>query len=270
MMDSVRELHRRDRTHMNDNVLLRRLLDTLSDGVFFKDSKGRFVRVNRVLAAWYGLADPAQAIGKADEDFYPAEFARASAEVDKAILKSGIPILDQEEKFIGRDGKSRWVSTTKVPLRDEKDAIKGILGISRDIKGVKRAEEKTRDSEAIYRSLIESLPQCIFRKDFDGRYEYVNQRLCDLVGLTAKDFLGKTDFDTNPRGLAAKYRRDDKWVMTHEKVFEAVEDLKAKHKRIKIRVFKTPVYDARGHVVGVQGVFSPLEGPIPGDGIRSK
>ena len=244
---------------MNDTGLLRQLLETLPDGVFFKDSKGHFIRVNRTLSSWYGLVDPAEVIGKSDEDFYPKEFARAIGEVERRLLKTGIPILDQEEKVVGRDGKSRWVSTTKVPLRDEKGKVNGILGISRDIKGIKQAEEKTRDSEAMYRSLIESLPQCIFRKDFEGRYEYVNERLCDLAGLTTKDFLGKTDFDTNPKALAAKYRRDDKWVMTHEKIFEAVEDFKSKRKKIRIRVFKSPVYDASGRVIGVQGIFSPLE-----------
>jgi PAS domain S-box-containing protein len=243
---------------MNDSVLLRQLMDTLSDAVYFKDLKGRFVRINRVLASWYALEDPALAVDKTDADFYPKEFARTTAEAEEVVLKKGIPILDQEEKVVGRDGKSRWVSTTKVPVLDELGLVTGLLGISRDIKGVKRAEEKTRDSEALYRSLIESLPQCIFRKDLEGRYEYVNQRLCEMIGKTKEEFLGKTDFDTNPRVLATKYRRDDKWVMTHEKVFEDIEEFKTKTKKIKIHVRKTPVYDSKGRVVGVQGVFAPL------------
>jgi hypothetical protein len=62
----------------------------------------------------------------------------------------------------------------------------------------------------------------------------------------------------NPPAEAAKYRRDDQWVVTHEKVFEAIEEIRPKKKRMKIRIYKTPVYDSRGRVVGVQGVFSPL------------
>jgi len=73
--------------------------------------------------------------------------------------------------------------------------------------------------------------------------------------------VGKTDFDVNPAPLATKYRRDDQWVMSRQKVFEAVEEVKAKRKRIRIRIYKTPVYDSSGHVVGVQGVFSPLTEP---------
>jgi PAS domain S-box-containing protein len=253
-------------TDMNDTFLLVHLMDTLEDGVFFKDRKGRFVRINRVLASWFGLAHPRKAVGKSDADFYPKEFARTIRESEEKILATGIPLVDQEEKFVGRDGKTRWILTTKVPLRRPKGAIRGLLGISRDIRGVKKAEEKTRDSEAIYRSLIEALPQAIFRKDLEGRYQYVNRRLCDLAGLTTRDFLGKTDYDTNPKELAAKYRRDDRWVMTHEKLFEAVERFKTKDKLIRIRVFKTPVYDGSGRVVGIQGIFSPLAESPPGGG----
>jgi PAS domain S-box-containing protein len=175
------------------------------------------------------------------------------------MLETGVPILEQEERVVGRDGKAHWVSTTKLPLRSAKGKVVGTMGISRDIRNVKRAEEKVRDSEALYQSLIESLPQCIFRKDQDGRYVYVNQRICDLLGVPREEFLGKTDLDVNPPALAEKYRRDDQWVMTRQKVFEAVEEVQAGKRKIRIRIYKIPVYDSNGRVVGVQGVFSPDE-----------
>jgi PAS domain S-box-containing protein len=246
---------------VNDSALLRQLLDNLSDAVFFKDAKGRFLRINRTLAEWYGLKDPAKAVGKTEAEFVSPGFARATMENELKLIQTGVPLLDQEERFVGRDGKTRWVSTTKLPLRNQKGRVIGTLGISRDIKGVKRAEEKARDSDALYQSLIESLPQCIFRKDGDGRYVYVNQNFCDLHRLPRAELLGKTDLDINPPALAAKYRRDDQWVMTHQKMFAAVEDVKANRKTVRIRIYKTPVYDGSGRVIGVQGVFT-LDGEV--------
>lgn len=243
---------------MDAASLLRHLMDHLPDAVFFKDRKGRFTRVNRVLASWYGLKDPAEAVGKSEADFYPQEFAKATSKTEQAILETGVPILDQEEKVVGRDGQKRWVSTSKIPLVDRNGRIVGTLGVSRDIRHVKRAEEQVRDSAALYQSLIESLPQCIFRKDVEGHYVYVNLRLCDLLGLRPEQMLGKTDYDVSPAALASKYRRDDQWVMSHQKVFEAEETVKAKKRKIRIRIYKTPVYDASGRVVGVQGVFTPV------------
>lgn len=243
---------------MTDAELLRHLLDALPDLVYFKDAEGRYLRINRALAAWYRLNDPAEAVGKTDLDFHPEGFARGLAEADARVVRSGRPSLDVEETVVGRDGKKRWLSTSKHPLRSADGTPAGTLGISRDLKGVRRAEEKARDSEALYQSLIEALPQCVFRKDVDGRYVYVNQKLCELMGYAPKDMLGKTDYDVCPKSLAEKYRRDDQWVMTRQKLFEDVEELKAKRKRVKIRIYKTPVYDSTGRVVGVQGVFSPI------------
>jgi len=242
---------------VNDSALLRQLLDNLPDAVFFKDAKGRFLRINRILAEWYGLKDPGKAVGKTEADFVSPGFAKATLENELKLIASGVPLLDQEERFVGRDGKTHWVSSTKLPLRNAKGRIVGTMGISRDIRRVKAAEEKTRDSDALYQSLIEALPQCIFRKDAEGRYVYVNQRLCDFHSLSTKDFLGKTDMDVNPPALAAKYRRDDQWVMTGQKLFEAVEVVQTPKEKLCIRIFKTPVYDSNGRVVGVQGVFWP-------------
>ena len=243
---------------MDPAALLGHLMDFLPDAIFFKDRQGTFIRINRVLASWYGLKDPAEAVGRSEADYYPQEFARATLESEQTILKTGAPLLEQEEKITGPDGKTHWVTTSKMPLRDDSGKIVGIMGVSRDIKGMKRAEKQARDSDALYQSLIECLPQCIFRKDLDGRYVYVNNRLCALFGLTPAQFLGKTDFDVNPAPLATKYRRDDQWVMSRQKTFQSVEEVKAKRKRIKIQIYKTPVYDSSGHVVGVQGVFSPV------------
>ena len=243
---------------MNDTQLLRQLMDLLPDAVFIKDAEGKFILMNRTLAGWYGLADPDLGVGKSEADFAPKAFAQATREAERRIFDSGAPVLDQEEKIVAADGKYHWVATSKMPLRNDAGEVVGVIGISRDIKGMKHAEEAARDSDALYRSLIEALPQCIFRKDAEGRYVYVNQRLCELFGLTPDQFLGKTDFDVNPTELAWKYRRDDQWVMAHEKVFEAVEEVKGKRKRIPIRIYKSPVYDAQGRVVGVQGVFAPL------------
>src|ERR1051325_1874759 len=117
----------RENIDMKDALLLDCLMDTLSDGVFFKDRKGRFVRINRVLASWFGLRHPREAVGKSDVDFYPKEFARTIRESEGKILAAGIPLVDQEEQFVGRDGKSRWISTTKVPLRGGRGKPGGVL-----------------------------------------------------------------------------------------------------------------------------------------------
>ena len=93
---------------MDDVALLHSLLDHLPDAVCFKDAEGRFLRINRVLAAWYGIAEPQDAVGKTEAELQV--HGLVAAETEREILKSGVPRLDQEILLVGRDGKSRSVS----------------------------------------------------------------------------------------------------------------------------------------------------------------
>ena len=111
-------------------------------------------------------------------------------------------------------------------------------------------------AEALYESLVESLPLSVFQKDGQFRVRFGNRRFCEGLGMPLKELLGMTDFDLFPTELAEKYRRDDVRVMETGKLFEDIEEISDfdGHRR-HIQVLKTPVRDADGRVVGVQGMF---------------
>jgi PAS domain S-box-containing protein len=117
-------------------------------------------------------------------------------------------------------------------------------------------ERVLEDSEALYHSLVQCLPQNIFRKDQGGRFTFANNRFCETVGHTLDELLGKTDFDFFPAELAAKYVADDRRIMETRTACDLVE----RHERpdgqtLHVHVVKTPITDAAGNVVGVQGIF---------------
>ncbi|WP_292547019.1 PAS domain S-box protein [Methanoregula sp.] len=71
-----------------------------------------------------------------------------------------------------------------------------ILGIARDIRVRKEAEDSLRASEARFRELSELLPQIIFETDRDGRVTFVNRHARTVTGLTTDDIdRGYTVFD---------------------------------------------------------------------------
>ena len=122
--------------------LLRTFLDHIPDNVFFKDRASRFVRISRSLASYFGLASPAQAIGKTDADFFSSEHADLAFADEQEIVTTGHPLTGLEEKETWPDGHESWVLTTKVPLLDHRGQIIGTMGISRDITDRKEAEAR--------------------------------------------------------------------------------------------------------------------------------
>ncbi len=121
---------------------------------------------------------------------------------------------------------------------------------------LKQLEEKLQNSEALYHSLVENLPQNIFRKDREGRFTFGNRRFCELTRRSLAELVGKTDLDLFPPELAEKYRRDDQQVMETGQALETVEDHHAPDGRtMSVQVVKTPLHDAQGGVIGVQGIF---------------
>jgi two-component system, NtrC family, sensor kinase len=119
-----------------------------------------------------------------------------------------------------------------------------------------RVEDALRASEGFHHSLVESLPQSILRKDVDGRFTFVNQRFCKSLNLPFDQIIGKTDFDFFPKALAEKYRRDDRRVIETGSVFETVEEhVTPQGEKLYVHVIKTPLRDAQGIVIGVQGIF---------------
>ncbi|MGA2407255.1 MAG: PAS domain S-box protein [Bacteroidales bacterium] len=126
-----------------EQYLMRTLMDNLPDHIYFKDHESRFLRINKALAQFLGLNDPAQAIKKTDFDFFTGEHAQQAYEDEQKIIRTG-QLLSTEEKETHHDRPDTWVSTIKLPLSNKDGNIIGTFGISRDITKNKLAEEEIK------------------------------------------------------------------------------------------------------------------------------
>ena len=127
-----------------ERSLLTAFLEHIPEHVYFKDTKSRFIRVNKAMALHFGFADADQAIHKTDADIFSAEHAGRALQDEQSILATGEPIFGIEEKETWPDGREDWVLTSKVPLRDRRNRVIGTMGISHNITERKQAEAQIR------------------------------------------------------------------------------------------------------------------------------
>ena len=126
--------------------LLNAVIEGTSDAVFAKDTEGRYILFNNGAARLTGKS-AAQALGKDDRYLFSCEEAGAIMERDREVLRTGA-IRQTEHTLTNCSGELVVVQATKGPLRDEKGAITGVFGISRDVTESRRAEDETRKLNA--------------------------------------------------------------------------------------------------------------------------
>jgi diguanylate cyclase (GGDEF)-like protein/PAS domain S-box-containing protein len=124
--------------------LLRTLIDNMPDFIFVKDVESRFVINNAEHLRVLGATQQGEVIGKTDFDIFSRHLAERYYANEQEVVKSGRPLIDREEPVTASDGNERWLSTTKVPLRDSTGRISGLVGISRDITERRVLEEQLK------------------------------------------------------------------------------------------------------------------------------
>lgn len=165
-----------------DRYLLETFLSATPDHVYFKDADSRFTRISASLARWLQLADPADAIGLSDADFFaPAHVAAARAD-ELRVMQTGEALIAHEECESWPDGRETWVSSTKVPLRDATGEIVGIFGLSRDITARRRAQERVVVQGRELERLAHELERLTLYDELTSIY---NRRGFELLGTSA-------------------------------------------------------------------------------------
>jgi len=256
--ERVRE---RTRELEHEQFLLRTLLDNVPDSVYFKDVKGRFLRSSRAQAQRFGLSDPVLAIGKTDFDFFSKEHAQEAFGDEQRIIQSGQPVIGVEENSPLADGAERWVSTSKMPLRDKDGAIVGTFGISREITERKRAEIALAKERNQLRTLVDHLPNLVFIKDTRGRYVMDNAAHRAFLGVgTMDEVVGKTVFDFYPHERATQIHADDTAVLNSEHAILHREETLTDRKGRKIRAStsKIPFRDEQRRIAGLVCIYDLL------------
>lgn len=151
-------------------VSLQSLIDCLPDYLWIKDTEGRFIVANDALARDHGRKSASELVGLSDFDLHAFDLARTFRMRELEIIRDGRPMVDQEEAIIDAAGAKKWLSSTKIPLRDEQGRVLALVGAARDITRRKRDRTMLEGqvqifemtaSEASLREILEHLAHLV-------------------------------------------------------------------------------------------------------------
>ncbi|TCJ11666.1 EAL domain-containing protein [Parasulfuritortus cantonensis] len=179
--------------------MLKVVIDTVPHYVFWKDRQSRFLGANRAFARLAGLDDPAELVGCDDYQFHWRAYAALYQADDAQVMASETAKLNIIEP-IDLEGETRWLETSKEPLRDPRGQVIGVVGIFRDVTERIRAEEKLRQAAKVFESTTEG----VMITALDGKVIAVNQAFTDITGYSEAEVLGG-----NPRQLKSSRHEAD-------------------------------------------------------------
>ena len=254
--------------------ILQSVLDSMGDGVLVADQEGRLVLANPAAARIVGVARaagraawlPAQRFFRPDrstafppQDLPLARALRREADASAEIYMAGV----------GEDEPGRWLHMTARPLGGGQA---GAVAVISEISERKRAEDEIRALNAnleslvqqrtaqlrqqtrYLRVLIDTIPWWVWFKDTDSRYLAVNRATAAILGTEVEAMVGKSDFDVKPPEVARAFRADDMKVMASGSPQTVEEVQQGPDGALWVEIFKTPVTDEDGTVLGTVGL----------------
>ncbi len=241
--------------HPFPDIFIKAILDETDDGIIVLSHDNIIYFCNNATENIFGIKK---------EDLYGKKIDLIINNNGNKENKDVLKILkncqhnEQVEYTYQRDKNSQIdLMLTIIPVfNPENNSRLGTAIVARNITLQKIAEQRLRDSEAFYHSLVETLPQNILRKDLNGRFTFGNRRFCQDLGVEQDEIIGKTDYDFYPPELAKKYQEDDKHVIQTGKTVEIIEENQPPGgSKMYVQVFKTPIRDKDGNIIGIQGIY---------------
>jgi diguanylate cyclase (GGDEF)-like protein/PAS domain S-box-containing protein len=193
MMLDITERQLAEMALAREKALLRRVIDSIPDLIFFKNTSGHYLGCNKAFEAFAGRAEHEQ-IGKTDFDFFDTKTASFFREQDQKMLQSGE--MRQNEEWVSYpDGHQALLQTIKTPFNIAQGEAIGILGISRDITAHHLAQIEIKASNQTYQAILATALDGFWITDMQGQLLEVNNAYAAMSGYSREELLGMYIFD---------------------------------------------------------------------------
>ncbi len=165
-------------------------------------------------------------------------------------LTAGVEVLNEELEILRGDGTRGQISISAAPIRDRNGTVRfGVITIS-DITERRQAEDALRQSEELYRTLVETLHEGILVLDPDSTIRFVNPRITELTGYARDELNGRPFIEFLDNRSAAIVQEN---VDRRKQGFRDAYELEVRKKdggMLRVLVGAAPLTDAEGGYTG--------------------
>ncbi len=121
-----------------ERFLLNTLLDSMPEGISFKDLNGKYIRASESIARIFNQPTE-DLVGKTDFDLMDSESAEKIFREEQAVMENDEAEIGLIQYYV-QNGKESWAHTSRIPIRTRDGQPYGLLIIQRDVTELKRAE----------------------------------------------------------------------------------------------------------------------------------
>ncbi|MGC8492736.1 MAG: PAS domain S-box protein [Syntrophobacteraceae bacterium] len=264
VMLDITERKRTQRIAERNEATLRQIIDLVPHMIFVKDREGKFLLANRAVAARYSTTVEA-ITGKNQADVHEnKEQLERILQNDRTVMESGKTLFIPEESYVDANGELHYLQATKVPFHTNGENVEAVLGIAIDITERKRienalrqSEEMLRESEALYRSVVENIEDVFYRTDKDGFITMASPSAFRYYGAPLEQLIGK--------------HIGDFWVYPEERaqmLQQMARDGVVRDYEVSIRKWDgSPAFvsvtsslrkDRQGNILGIEGIIRDI------------
>lgn len=224
---------------------------SMPDGFFVLDHAGCFVDCNDAFAQMVGR-ERGELLGRAIDEL---ELDLAPG----AVEGGGYDAFTQRmtSAYRRRDGECVHLESAVFVLGagDERR----VVGVARDVSDRVRLEHLLRQSEARYRTLVETSTDLIWALDLDGRWTFVNSAARQIYGWEPVELLGRSIFETIHPSLHERARQYLEGLRRGEpRLRFETQHLRRDGGTVVLSVNAVPLYSDRGEVIGVTGTSTDI------------